>query len=119
MGILARLIGARAERRAARTLRRRGYRIIERNVLSGPGEIDLVTVKGRVVVFVEVRARQTAMVDALASFDVRKRRVLAAAVRAYKTRERLWGAETRIDLIAICGRRIEHVRDALDESAPS
>lgn len=116
MGPLSRLVGARAERRAARMLRRRGYRIVERNVLAGPGEIDVVAVKDRVVVFVEVRARRTSLVDAISSFDHDKKRVLAAAVRAYKTRERLWGVDTRIDLVAISGKKLEHVRDALSDS---
>lgn len=114
MGLLARTIGSRAERRAARFLRSRGYRIVERNVLAGPGEIDLVCVEDRTVIFVEVRARAASLTAALDSLDADKRTTLTAAVRSYKTRERLWGVDTRIDLIAISGRTLEHVRGAID-----
>lgn len=51
--------GRRAEREAALFLRRRGYRIIAQNVRTKLGEIDLVALKGDLVVFVEVKARSS------------------------------------------------------------
>ena len=54
--------GRRAEDFAAAELRRRGLRIVERNVrvryreLGIAGEIDLVAIDGRTLVFVEVKA---------------------------------------------------------------
>ena len=52
-----RRLGREGEERAAAHLERRGYRILERNVRAGGVEIDLVAARGRLVVFVEVKAR--------------------------------------------------------------
>lgn len=49
-------LGREAERRAARHLTRRGWRILARNWRIGAGEIDLVCLTGRRIVFVEVKA---------------------------------------------------------------
>lgn len=49
--------GAEAEEAAVAWLRRHGYRVVERNVRTGAGEIDLVARDGEVVCFVEIKAR--------------------------------------------------------------
>lgn len=54
-----RVLGARGESRAAWFYRLRGYRIVERNVRTRDGEIDLVVRRGRVVAIVEVKTRQS------------------------------------------------------------
>jgi putative endonuclease len=51
--------GAAAEEAAESYLRAAGYRIVERNVASKLGEIDLVCLDGEVLCFVEVKARAT------------------------------------------------------------
>jgi len=53
-----RALGAAGEAEAARYLEQRGYRIIEANVRCRLGEIDLVAMDGRVVVFVEVKGNR-------------------------------------------------------------
>lgn len=52
-------LGARGERAAARWLRRHGYRILDRNVLVGDDEADLIALDpdGCTVVIVEVKTR--------------------------------------------------------------
>ena len=49
-------IGRRAERAVGRHLTRMGWRILSRNWRIGAGEIDLVCLSGRTIVFVEVKA---------------------------------------------------------------
>jgi putative endonuclease len=49
--------GARAERRARLHYLLRGYRILGANVRPGGIEVDLVVRRGRLVVFVEVKAK--------------------------------------------------------------
>ncbi|VVM07641.1 hypothetical protein MAMC_01735 [Methylacidimicrobium cyclopophantes] len=52
-------LGRWGEREAARFLRKRGYRILLRNVRIGGGEIDLVCRDGAILVFVEVKTRSS------------------------------------------------------------
>lgn len=49
--------GELGERIAARHLERRGYRIVERNFRTRYGEIDLIAVDPRTIVFCEVKTR--------------------------------------------------------------
>ena len=69
------LFGRAAEASAARYLTSRGWRLLDRNVRIGRGELDLVVRRGRTLAFVEVKARRTrtcgSPVDAV---DGRKRR---------------------------------------------
>jgi len=50
-------VGEIGEKLAAKYLRKRGYRIVERNFSTRFGEIDLIAKKKGVLVFVEVKAR--------------------------------------------------------------
>ena len=52
-------LGAMGERRAAWFYRLRGYRIIERNLRTSKGEVDLVARRGNTVVIAEVKTRQS------------------------------------------------------------
>jgi len=51
--------GAHGERVAASFLRRHGYRVLYRNYLTERGEIDLICRHRDVLVFVEVRSRES------------------------------------------------------------
>ena len=55
-----RALGSWGEDRAARFLRRKGYRIVERNFSTRLGEIDIIAEKGGIVAFVEVKLRKNA-----------------------------------------------------------
>ena len=52
-------LGQRGEAAAARYLRRRGYKILARSDRFGPGELDLVALDRKTIVFVEVKTRQS------------------------------------------------------------
>ena len=55
-----RAIGTRAEQRALRHYRLRGYRVLATNVWIGGYELDLVLRRGRLIVFCEVKAKRGA-----------------------------------------------------------
>lgn len=55
-----RKVGNRMEERAAQELRRRGYRILERNFRCRSGEIDIIARQDGYLVFVEVKYRKNA-----------------------------------------------------------
>ena len=53
-----RAIGTRAERRALRHYRLRGYRALATNLWIGGYELDLILQRGRLIVFCEVKAKR-------------------------------------------------------------
>jgi putative endonuclease len=117
-GSLAKSRGAAAERRAARHLWLRGWRICARNWIGGGGELDLVVSRWRTLVIVEVRRRPT-LAAAFASIDRDKlNRTIAAAaalVRAYG----LERYRVSFDVIAIADDgALEWRRDLLRIGAP-
>src|SRR5262245_32210542 len=52
-------LGDRGEDAAARYLKRQGFHILARGVDSRLGELDIIAVDGRTVVFVEVKTRSS------------------------------------------------------------
>ena len=103
--------GRRAETIAAWWLRLKGWAILGRRVRTSRGEVDLVARRGRVVAFVEVKARATPDQAALALDDYRLRRV-AAAAEALAHRYGREGDDFRIDAIFIIpGRLPRHLPD--------
>ena len=77
----AKALGDFGEEQAARCLRRKGYRIVERNFRCRQGEIDIIAEKGGFLVFVEVKERKDARFAEAREFvtAAKQRRILTAA----------------------------------------
>ena len=73
--------GRRAETFACWSLRLRGWRILARRARVPGGEVDIVARRGRIVAFVEVKARNSEDAAALSLDEYRLRRVAIAAER--------------------------------------
>ena len=105
------LIGAAAERRAARHLRWRGWRIVARNWIGGGGELDIVASRWRTLLIVEVRRRDTAE-QAFVSVDADKLTRTQNAAAALVRRYGLERYHLRFDVIAVdAHQRIHRHRD--------
>ena len=74
--------GHRAEGAAALLLRSKGFRIIDQRVGTPYGEIDLIARRGRVIAFVEVKARPSHD-QALEAVTPRQARRIIAAAQAW------------------------------------
>lgn len=116
-----RTLGQRGEAAAARHLKRLGYTIVARSVRSSWGELDLVAVDGRTIVFVEVKTRRCdvrgAPVDAV---DRHKQRRITNLALAYLKRHDLLECAARFDIISVVWPRdakkpaIKHYRNAFE-----
>lgn len=97
--------GRRAERIAALWLRLHGWRILAQRARVPGGEVDLIARRGRILAFVEVKARSTAAAADLSLDDYRLRRVVVAAERLAPKYMRE-GDDLRIDAMFIVPRRL-------------
>jgi putative endonuclease len=94
-----RLLGDRGERAAARFLRRRGLRVLQRGYRTRSGEIDLIAREGDTLVFVEVKARRQG-VPAEAVTAEKQRRITLAALHFLRKYD-LLDVRSRFDVVAI------------------
>lgn len=97
--------GRSAERLAALWLRLHGWRILAQRARVPGGEVDLVARRGKIVAFVEVKARATLRAAELSLDAYRLRRVAVAAERLAPRYMRA-GDDARIDAIYIVPRRL-------------
>lgn len=118
-------LGAIGEQAAVALLRRRGYRIRERNVRCPMGELDLVAEEGGTLVFLEVKARSTSEYgEPFEAITPSKQRRLQRLATYYLATRRLLDRPCRFDAVAVIvgpGGRIHHVDlrvDAFDATPP-
>ena len=113
-------LGRRGEDAAVRYLADLGYRIVGRRERVLRGDIDIVALDGRTVVFVEVRSRSdTSHGHPAETVGSAKQRRIADLALAYIRRHRLEDCSVRIDVVAVtfgAGRRpvVEHYQNAFD-----
>jgi len=97
-----RSIGQHGEDRASAFLSSLGYQILERNVRSRYGELDIVALDKDVVVFVEVKTRVSDAcgggVEALHPF---KQRQIVRLAQAYIARREWEDRSARFDVVSI------------------
>jgi putative endonuclease len=109
--------GRFAETAAAWLLRLKGYRIVGRRLRpprgSGAGEIDLVARRGRLLVFVEIKARP-APGEGLAAIGPRQRARLSRAAEWFiKYQPEYARCDVRFDAVVVApGRWPLHLPDA-------
>jgi putative endonuclease len=115
-----RTYGRLAETEAECYLRRKGYRILHRNIRLSAGELDLVVEQKNVLVFVEVKARRTSSHGgAPYAVDARKQGRLIRLAAQYLARHRLASPLCRFDVVLCSGRPghsnvIEHIENAFE-----
>ncbi len=109
----------RGERAAERHLRSLGYKIVARRDRGRLGELDLVAVDRRTVVFVEVKTRRSHQAGhPLEAVGPEKQARLSRLALAYLKRHDLLECDSRFDVVAVTwpdgARRptIDHVKSA-------
>ena len=116
-----RTLGQRGEDAAARFLQREGYKILARGRRLATGELDLVALDGRTIVFVEVKTRTSADAGHPAdAVDAVKQRKLTRLAVTFMKRHGLLEYPARFDVVAITWPsdgsrpRIEHFKNAFE-----
>lgn len=94
--------GRMAEMVCAASLRLKGYRILASRYRNPFGEIDLIARRGKVVCFIEVKARGN-LADAAEAVGLRQRRRVARAAESYlASRADLATSDVRFDVMLVC-----------------
>jgi len=95
-------LGRWGEEFAAKYLLEQGYKIIDRNVRTSYGEIDLIATQGETIIFVEVKTRTTTSFGLPEqSITARKRAHILESAQAYLQDKSNLGNDWRVDVIAI------------------
>ena len=89
-------LGHRAEILAAIWLSLKGYKVIGRRIKTPAGEIDLIARKGRISIFIEVKARKTHDLGILAVDPKTQKRLCRAA--SYITAKENWHSHEKDDI---------------------
>lgn len=110
-------LGRAGEKQAERYLRRQGHRIVTRNYRCPLGEIDLISLDDRTVVFVEVKTRTgREHADPQDAVNAAKQRRMTRAARYFIQQTGSHDRACRFDVIAITAdngeMHIEHIPDA-------
>src|SRR4051794_1621285 len=106
--------GLSAETRAAWLLRAKGYRVLARRARHPVGEIDLIVKRGKLLAFVEVKARRSVGAAIHAITHNQRRRIERAAEAFVAHNPALAHCDWRFDVVILEGRwsRPVHVPDA-------
>jgi len=98
----SRQVGIRGEEYAEKYLRSKGFQVRAKNWYCRRGELDIVALDGKELVFVEVKTRRSRRfgLPEDAFTDIKQRRMLAA-VFEYLQQESLEHVDWRVDFIAV------------------
>ena len=112
-------LGRQGEDAAAQYLQSKGMRIVERNLSTPVGEIDLVVRNRKILAFVEVKTRRSSAFGSPAeAVGPRKQRQINRTAKWYLNDSPWKGLQPRFDVIAVTvhgdGFKIEHITDAFE-----
>jgi putative endonuclease len=112
-------LGKKGEGKALRFLKKRGYRIIEKNYVCKMGEMDIIAKEKDTLVFIEVKTRTSTMFGPpQLAVNSSKQRQLSKVALNYLKEKQLEDVKARFDVVAILleqkGEEIELIKDAFE-----
>ena len=113
------ILGREGEGIAERYLKKQGFKLLERNYRCPLGELDLVALDRKVLVFVEVKTRTSdGLGSPLEAVDRRKQRQIIKTALYFLSQKCLHDRDARFDVIGISMERgepvVEHIRNAFE-----
>jgi putative endonuclease len=113
------LLGREGERIAELFLKKKGYRLVERNYRCAAGELDLIVLDRRVIVFVEVKTRTgSGCGTPMEAVEFRKQHKMIRTAEFFLNAKKLTQREARFDVVGIswpgAEPLIEHIENAFE-----
>ena len=113
-------IGNLGEKMAEAYLINNGYKIIDNNVRTSFGEIDMIAYRKHILVFIEVKTRSS---DTFGppqyAVTAKKKKNLIRSIQYYLKKNRIYDIDLRIDVISINLNeemkleKLEHIKSAI------
>ncbi|MDH3444399.1 MAG: YraN family protein [Deltaproteobacteria bacterium] len=115
------LLGREGERVAEHYLKKKGYTVVERNYRCRGGEVDLIVLDRRIIVFVEVKTRTAHEFGSpLEAVETRKQRRMIHAAQFFLHEKKLHQRDARFDVVGISWPGndpvVEHIQNAFEIS---
>jgi putative endonuclease len=106
-------VGSVGEEAAIKTLKKIGYKILERNHTTRFGEIDIIAEEGGCLVFVEVKKRNSDRFgDSLSAITRTKREHMVKSALWYMKRHKCFDRRVRFDAVGLDGEKVKIVKSA-------
>ena len=115
------LLGREGERLAEQYLKKKGYKLVERNYRCAGGELDLIVLDRRVVVFVEVKTRTgRGFGSPFEAVEFHKQQRMIRAAQYFLNVKKLHQRDARFDVVGISWPGgeplVEHIENAFELS---
>ncbi len=105
--------GTAGEINAVNFLREKGYKILQTNYKTKFGEIDIIAQQKNVIVFVEVKKRETlAYGRPIEAVNFRKQQKIRRVAEFFLMVKHKTFSDCRFDVIEILGDQINHIENA-------
>lgn len=105
--------GAQGEEVAYKFLKKRGYKILERNYKNPVGEIDIIAKHKGIIIFVEVKTRTSDFFGLpREAVDEYKQEKIRRVALGYLKRSRAMDSRIRFDVIEVIDGKVEHIENA-------
>ncbi len=106
-------IGIEGEDLATKALKKKGYKIIEKNYRSKFGEIDIVAEEKGYLVFIEVKRRNTGSFgDSFDAIDGKKKEHMIRSATYYLKSHKCFDRKVRFDVVGIDGNELKIIQHA-------
>ena len=105
-------LGKRGETAAEAFLKKKGYRILEKNFRTPSGEIDIIAEHKKILVFVEVKTRAgVEFGHPLTAVTPAKQKQLGRMAELYLARHKITGRDCRFDVVSVI---VDEMQDDLN-----
>lgn len=107
------VLGASGEVRASNFLEKKGYKILQKNYASKIGEIDLIAMQNKTIVFVEVKMRSSKLFGRpCEAVNYSKQQKIRKVALGFLKQTKNLETPCRFDVIEIIGEKIRHIENA-------